>query len=155
MAWLRRAVTVDVTEPPIEVARRLMDGIRRDGAPRLFGHAGAFGFAFHTEWRPALLRQHYPVTASGTFTATAGGTRVEGEVSVGFAVQFMLVGTAGVAGVALWAGLAGVWSAVTAALVVTVAVGHVYSVLANLRDTEQGLRRALGADPATTVPGRS
>ncbi|MGD9904485.1 MAG: hypothetical protein AB7U83_13555 [Vicinamibacterales bacterium] len=93
--------------------------------------------------RPALLRQHYPVTASGTFTPTAEGTRVEASVTIGFAVQFMLVGAAGVACVAAWAGLAGVWPRATAALVITVAVGHVYSVLANLRDTEHGLRQAL------------
>ncbi|MGE0364015.1 MAG: hypothetical protein AB7H93_22325 [Vicinamibacterales bacterium] len=148
MAWLRRAVTVDVTEPPIEVARRLMDGIRRDGAPRLFGHAGAFGFAFHTEWRPALLRQHYPVTASGTFTPAAAGTRVEATVSVGFAVLFMLGGVVLVAAFAVWAGLRGLWSPLTAALVLGVALGHVYSVIANLRDAERSLRRALETGPA-------
>lgn len=147
MAWLRRAVSVEVPAPPAELARTLMAALGRDSRPRLHGQAGPFGFALHSEWRPALLRQHYPVEASGTFSPSAGGTRVDATISVGFAVQFMLAGAAGVAGVALWGGLVGRWPAATAALVTVVAAGHVYSVLANLRDAERTLRLALGVRP--------
>ena len=150
MAWLRRAVRVDTAATSVELARRLMDEIGRDGRPRLYGQAGPFGFALHTTWRPSLLRQHYPVTADGTFTALPAGTRVEASVSVGFAVRFMLAGVTLVAVLAVWAGVAGRWSPFTLALVLAVALGHVYSVVANLRDAERRLRRAL--DPASPGP---
>jgi len=144
MAWLRRAVRLDTPGTPVEVARRLLEGIRRDERQRLLGHAGPSGFAFHTEWRPSLLRQHYPVSVDGTFAPAAAGTRVEASVSVGFAVLFMLGGVVLVAALAVWAGLGGLWSPLTASLVLAVAAGHVYSVIVNLRDAERRLRQALG-----------
>ena len=153
MAWLRRAVTVDVAASPGEVAQRVMAAVARGTRPRLYGHANPFGVDLHTQWRPALLRQHYPIAIAGTLTPTPTGTRAEAMVTVGFAVQFMLAGAAGVAALAIWAGLAHVWSPFTAALVLAVATGHLYSVDANLRDGERSFRQALSGPPP--APGAS
>jgi hypothetical protein len=152
MAWLRRDLTAEVRAAPADVARHLERSGRGTGRVRLLGPIGPAGFDLHSAWRPALLRQHYPVSAIGTLTPTPAGTRVEATVAVGFAVQFMLAGAAAVAGLALWAGASGLWSPTTAGLILTVALGHVYSVLANLRDAERSLRQALHGLAAGTGP---
>ena len=138
-----RAVTIDVAAPPTDIARRLQGTDGGDRGVTLVGHAGPAGFELSSEWRPALLRQHYPVTVSGTMTPIADGTRVEATVSIGFAVQFMLAGVAAVVGLAVWAGFQRLWSPLTSTLVLAVGLGHVYSVYANLRDAERTVRRAL------------
>jgi len=143
MAWLRRTVAVEVAAAPTAVARRLDGTVRGDRGVTLVGYAGPAGFELSSEWRPAFLRQHYPVAVSGTLTPIDAGTRVEATVSAGFAVQFMLAGVGVVTGLALWAGVRGAWSPLTSSLVLIVALGHLYSVYANLRDAERTLRRTL------------
>ena len=155
MAWLRRAVAIDVAAAPTDVARRLNGEVLSERGVTLVGQAGPAGFELSSEWRPAFLRQHYPVAVSGTLTPTDVGTRVEATVSAGFAVQFMLVGVAVVAALALWAGFQRLWSPLTSSLVLTVGLGHLYSVHANLRDAERTLRRALAAVPAAPAAGRA